>query len=694
MMRLLFGLIALSVSCTTLAVPVAAQVVADDAIAAIEAASDNAWDVAYVLAGQDNVVTRDLVTWLRLRDGDGSFADYRAFVAARPDWPGLDQIRAKGEEAILKGTEPAVVLAWFADQAPRTGEGAVRLAEAYIATDEPDLAEEVLQAAWLDLTLTDSGHTAMIEAFPDILAPLHEARTDALLWRWKRTEVDRMLPLLAPGFRALVEARMAYIGKTGKEDDKLALVPATLRGDPGLAYDRYNWLADKGNRTAAIAILLEHSTSAEALGQPFRWSGWRRSLARWEMREGRYARAYKLASEHFLTDGDSYADLEWLSGYIALRYLDNPTQALVHFRRANAAVGSPISEGRMEYWSARAFEALGDTAQADASYRVAAQHQTGFYGLLAAEKLGLSLDPALTGANDPQDWQDAAFLNDDMTRAALTLLKGGERGAAVLFFVELGKTLDAADLSRLGALLSSMGETYYEVLLGKTAVTRGVLVPTIYFPIHDMAKMSLPVPTALALSIARRESEFNAGVGSPVGALGLMQLMPATAQEVAGLLGMPYSRGRLTSDWAYNATLGSAYLSELQDQFGYSPVQIAAGYNAGPSRPEIWMDERGDPRLGEVDVIDWIENIPFRETRNYVMRVAESIPVYEARLSGRTGPVQFLTLLQGEKPITRPLARGEGTEATVATSDAPASAATATENAPAVSARPLARPAI
>jgi len=188
-------------------------------------------------------------------------------------------------------------------------------------------------------------------------------------------------------------------------------------------------------------------------------------------------------------------------------------------------------------------------------------------------------------------------------------------------------------------------------------VTRDILIPSIYYPLHDLAELDLPVAPALALSVARRESEFNETIGSPVGALGLMQVMPATAEEVAGWLDLPYSRARLTADWEYNATLGAAYLAYLTEEFGPTPVMIAAGYNAGPSRPRTWMSERGDPRVREMDIIDWIEHIPFRETRNYVQRVTESMPAYEARLTGRSGPIRFTALLLGEKPLVRPLAR-------------------------------------
>ena len=432
-------------------------------------------------------------------------------------------------------------------------------------------------------------------------------------------------------------------------------VPSSLQADAGLTYHRYAWLAGRGERTDAVAILLERSTSGAALGEPFRWSGWRRVLARWEMREGRADQAYALASRHYLTEGASYADLEWLSGYLALTYLGDPAQALVHFQNGLRAVSSPISVGRMQYWIGRTYETKNDAALAAQAYSAAADNQTGYYGLLASEKVGRPLDPALVGASVA--WRDAPVFDADITKAALMLLAGGERGHAVTFFAALGRSLDAESLAQLGAYLTEIDEQYYALLLGKTAVARGVLVPAIYFPLHDLAEMDLPVDPALSLSIARRESEFNIGIGSPVGALGLMQLMPATAQEVAGWLDLPYTRSRLTTDWSYNATLGAEYLAFLEKDFGSSPVMIAAGYNAGPSRPKTWMDERGDPRLREMDVVDWIEHIPFRETRNYVMRVTESIPIYHARLTGQAGPIAFTKLLIGSKPLVRPIAR-------------------------------------
>ncbi len=632
--------------------PAISQTVDPAQIAAIEAA-ETGWDEAYALT--TDPVTTDVLTWLRLREGRASFATYQAFVASNPDWPDLVRLRAASERVIQKGHDPAEVIGWFADTPPQTGEGAVRLAEALMTTGKIEEANAVLRTAWIDLRLTESGHKAMMAAFPDLLEPFHVARTDALLWRHRRTEATRMLPLLDDEQRPLAAARMGYLARTRNMLPLYQAVPAGLREDAGLIYSRLTWLANRGDWTEAVEVLLDRSTSRASLGEPFRWSGWRRTLARWEMREGRADQAYALASRHYLAEGAAYADLEWLSGYISLTYLGDPTQALTHFQNAAAVVSSPISASRMHYWIGRTYEVKGEAELAADAYAAAAEHQTGFYGLLASEKLGRPLDP-IWAASDA-DWAQAPVFDQDVVKAAFLLLAAGERGHAVTFFAALGRTLDPDALAQLGAYLNEIDEQYYTLLLGKTAVANGTLVPSIYFPLHDLAEMDLPVDPALSLSIARRESEFNIGIGSPVGALGLMQLMPATAEEVAGFLNLPYTRGRLTSDWRYNARLGAKYLSVLEEDFGWSPVMIAAGYNAGPSRPKTWMDERGDPRVREMDVVDWIEHIPFRETRNYVMRVTESLPIYRARLSGQAGPVAFMDLLIGEKPLLRPRAR-------------------------------------
>lgn len=640
--------------------------------AAFAAAQEGDWQTAYALMAEEGDLGRDLITWMRLREGDAVFAEYPAFLAARSGWPGLDAAR-EAAEGLIEDTVPnADVIAFFDGRAPETGEGALAYARALMADGGADAAQEMLIETWRSLGLDERGFDALIGAYPDLLLPHHAARADMLLWRWRTEDAARLLPHLDEGHRALVRARIGYIDGADDLDERLDLVPARLRGDPGLAYDRFNWLAGRGDWTEAVALMRERSTSAEALVHPWRWGSWRRILARWQMREGKPRIAYDLASRHFLDDGASFADLEWLSGYLALTYLDDPALALRHFQTFEAAVSTPISSGRAGYWLGRAHAALGDDAAARAAFARGADHQSTFYGLLASERIGRPLDPALAGGEVFPDWQEADFITDDRFRAAMMLLSGQERGLSVLFVADLAKALDRTQVGQLGGLLMELDEPFFAVLVAKTALRGDILVQDIHFPLHSMAEMDLPVDMALAMAVARQESEFRTDAGSAVGALGLMQLMPGTAQDMARDLDLPYSRARLVLDWPYNARLGGAYLDYLQREFGDSPVLIAVGYNAGPGRVRNWIGERGDPRRGDMDVVDWIEHIPFRETRNYVMRVTEGIPVYRARLTGQTGPVAFSKLLRGAMPLIRPRPRPEGLGAAAAPEEADA----------------------
>ncbi|MBU2244745.1 MAG: lytic transglycosylase domain-containing protein, partial [Alphaproteobacteria bacterium] len=365
----------------------------------------------------------------------------------------------------------------------------------------------------------------------------------------------------------------------------------------------------------------------------------RRTLARQMMRDGKAQIAYAAASRHGLSaEEDHYADLEWLSGYIALRYLDDPALALDHFNRFRVSVTTPISLGRAGYWEGRALEAMGAADDAAAAYAFGAQFQTAFYGLLSAEKIGRSLDPALTGELRFADYKQAAFMGSSVLKAAVLLDEAGDAPLAARFLRHLGESLSPQELGQLGDLALDL-DPYLAVLVAKFAADQGIVLNRAYYPLHAMAQADLPVEPELALAIARRESEFYPKARSGVGARGLMQLMPRTGAAMAEKLGIPGFEEAQLDDPILNARLGSAYLAQLEEEFGRNIPLIAVGYNAGPSRARDWITRFGDPRGGKVDPVDWIEHLPFRETQNYVMRVAESLPVYRARLHGETGPI-------------------------------------------------------
>ncbi|KKL67968.1 hypothetical protein LCGC14_2129670, partial [marine sediment metagenome] len=431
-------------------------------------------------------------------------------------------------------------------------------------------------------------------------------------------------------------------------DGAIQGVPEELADDAGLAYERFRWRMAKGLKDSALELMAQRSVSAEGLGRPSHWARERVDLAREKMLGGDVDQAYAIASTHWLEDGSRFADLEWLSGYLALTYLDQPERALEHFRRFRGAVATPISLGRAGYWEGRAHEALNDPEGARNAYAFGAEYQTSFYGLLAAERAGLPLDPLLTGKEVFPPLAESEFRNHSTLEAALLLQAAGERELAERFFVTLGESLSREEIGTLADLALRLGEPHLALMIAKQAARLGFEIAKSYYPVVELGVENMPVARELALSIARRESEFNPGVSSGVGASGLMQLMPGTAREVASLLDLPYSKERLFSDPSYNATLGSAYLAGLIKRFGNNPILVSAGYNAGPGRPLRWMRERGDPRTADVDMIDWIEHIPFDETRNYVMRVAESLPVYRARLSGKTGNTSFSKEIAGQ----------------------------------------------
>ncbi len=604
--------------------------------AAFEAMRAGDWAKVEELSRQSGKLTQDVIEWQRLRGSkEGSFDEYRDFLNRRSDWPGLALLRQRGEATIPVDADPKVVRAYFAGHSPRTGTGILRLAEADFTLGKDAEAKALVIRAWRSFSLTKEERAAFLDGYAKLLAPHHIARMDMLLWRGLAPEVEAMLPLVPPGWQALAKARIALRKNRNGVDALINAVPADLSADPGLAYERFVWRARKGRNADAISLLVEQSTSPEALGSPRRWSGWRRALARAEMRQGRYRQAYELAARHQLTDGSAYADLEWLSGYLALRFLNQPELALDHFTRFRATVSTPISLGRAEYWLGRALEAMGDPQAAKSAYAEGAKYQTSFYGLLAAEKAGAGMLPALAGTESFPSWKDAAFMKSSVLQAALLLQKAGERRRAQSFVSHLAAPMSRQEMGQLSQFALSIGEDYMAVMIGKQAAAKGYILPEAYYAVHPLAEGDLPVDTELALAIARRESEFNPGVVSSVGARGMMQVMPKTAEAVAKRLAVDYSSDRLLSDWAYNVRIGSTYLAELEQEFGGNHVLVAAAYNAGPSRVRRWIEDQGDPRSGTIDVVDWIEHIPFRETRNYVMRVMESLPVYRARIVGK-----------------------------------------------------------
>ncbi|MGB8814137.1 MAG: lytic transglycosylase domain-containing protein [Paracoccaceae bacterium] len=605
------------------------------------------WPGAVAAAQGAGAVGADIVEWQRLRAGEGDLGEYEAFLARRADWPGLSLLRQEGEIAVGRSLTPARVMQYFDAGAPATGGGALALTRALQAMGRGAEAEAEAVRAWRDLPFEVGDEAEMLALYPQALARAHQARLDRLLWDDKRAEAKRMLGHVSKPWQALAAARMALRAEAANASALVKAVPAEVADDPGLAYERFVWRMRKDLTDDAVALILDRSTSEARLGRPEAWAERRASLARALYRAGKPEVAYKVAASHHLTTGSDYADLEFVAGFVALRGLGDAATALDHFKRLQSAVVTPISVSRALYWQGRAQEAAGDKVAAKAAFTAAARHQTAYYGLLAAERLGLSLDAGILAEDRPSDWRQAAFARSSVLEAALLLAKAGDRTLSKRFFLHLAEGLTDTEMTQLADLALVINEPHIAVLIGKAAAERGLIIPRAYFPVTEMVPDGLAVSRALALSIARRESEFDPDARSKAGARGLMQVMPTTGKLMAGKLGVTFDLGRLSSEPSYNAAMGAGYLRQLVDEFGPSVALIASGYNAGPGRPRRWVTEFGDPRKAEVDVVDWVEMIPFTETRTYVMRVSESVVIYRAKLKGAVGPVRLQAELRG-----------------------------------------------
>jgi len=615
---------------------------------AMDAVRAGSWDNAARIARQDGPVAADIIEWHRLRAGRGTYEDVVDFLNRRPDWPGEDYLRRQSEDVVIAAGD-AAILDFFNGHAPQTPLGVLAHAAALIRADRLGDAQARLVLAWRTMPMNAVSQAMFLAEHEALLKPHHAARLDEMLWRRDHDEARQMYDLVSDDDKALSETRIGLQNLRADVNQLINALPPSRAGDPGLQRDRFEWRIRKGLGDSAKDLILSQSISAKALGQPGAWSNRRRAMARDEMRTGDPKVAYRLASQHFLTEGSDFADLEWLSGYIALRFLKDPELALSHFTKHDSAVESPISQGRAGYWQGRAFEAMNDSENAAKAYAKGAEFQSSFYGLLSAERGGLPFDATLAGEAPKQDWRTSALAQAPLFQAGMLLQASGELSIGERFWTHLAEQLMPDDAALLGQAAIDMNQPHLAVMIGKRVAQRGITIAAPYYPLHPAIKLDLNMAPEMVLAIARRESEFDPVVQSHVGARGLMQLMPGTAQDVARDLDISalHTTDRLIADPDYNARLGSEYLSQMAGRFGGNVVMVSAAYNAGPARPPRWMADYGDPREGDIDVVDWIEMIPFRETQNYVMRVTESLPIYRARLGKDPLPQPFSEELIG-----------------------------------------------
>ncbi|WP_162917503.1 lytic transglycosylase domain-containing protein [Dongia deserti] len=575
-----------------------------------------------------------VIQWLDLtRPGPGrDFREMSEFLRANPDWPLRYTLTQQAERAMPEYLQPQDILKWFGERDPLTVEGAIKLAGALSATRQEKRAEQIVWAAWIGRDFNKENEQVFLQRFGHLLHPQqHWARLDRLMWDGERDQALRMLDRVDANRQALAEARLKLAREATDALAAVAAVPAELRKDAGLIFEHARLLRrqDKFNQAAA---LLDPPPQG-VLRPDTMWAELKRA-SRGLLNEGNISAAYRLAAAHGTTSGESFAEGEFMAGWIALRFLQDAPTAMKHFTALYAGTTSVISQSRGAYWAGRAAEQMGDMAKAQDWYKTAAKGMTTFYGQLAAAHLNDGRKLQLAATAKPTAQEKALFDKKELVRVVRMLTALGEGDRTRLFLTKLMELSSRpAEYQLIAALAMEINRKDFAVVVAKEARTRGTEMIDFLYPVITLPSGHNPEP-ALVLGIIRQESAFDVGAVSSAGARGLMQLLPGTAKGVAKQAGVKFAETRLTSDSHYNITLGKAYLDELLSRFGGSYVLTAAAYNAGPSRVRNWISTYGDPRDRSTDVIDWIESIPFDETRNYVMRIIENTQVYRARLNG------------------------------------------------------------
>jgi len=572
--------------------------------------------------------------WLQTPNSGAGFDAIAQFISSSHEWPAREALLRRADEAVTEAAGDARIIEWYAQYPPETGLGWLRLSEALDRMGRETDALISARRAWVDGNLSLRDELEMWREFGTRFgAADHAQRLDRLLWDEQIEAARRMLPRVEADVRTLAEARIALALRLPHAEKLIDALPQHLRLDGGLAYDHMRWNRRQGKDDLVETLLYDAPAD---LGRAEKWWVERHFRARKAMVEGRISEAYRLAAGHGVKSGPSMVEAEWLAGWIALRLLQEPRTALKHFTALQENVRTPVSLARSGYWLARTHESLGNPAEARRWYGEASRQATSFYGQLATFALDPGAKLRLPDEPEPHAAAVKKFESREVVKVARILTELGQEDRLRPFILRLAHTAESPEEHLLAARLArQLNRVDLAVAATKrSARYAGVVLVKEAFPlVEPMAQADAPEP-ALVLAVSRQESEFNQYAKSPVGARGLMQLMPATAKGVSKEIKLSYSEARLTSDADYNVRLGSHYLNGLLRNWDNNYVLSLAGYNAGEARVRKWIRDWGDPRHESVDPVDWIELIPFSETRNYVQRVLEGVQVYRAQLKG------------------------------------------------------------
>jgi soluble lytic murein transglycosylase len=597
-------------------------------------------DATQTEAAISDPVARKLAEWLILRsDDNGASAErYRAFVAANPSWPSQTFLRRRIEAALWDDhRDDATVWAWFENESPLSAKGKFSLARVMIARGDRANAERLVRDAWRNDAMSEDTESTALDLFGALLTPGdHKARMDLLLYGSEHEAALRAAKRLGAPQVALAKARIAAYRKASNTKALLDEVPHELHGDPGYIFSKIQLLRREEKFAEAAQLMLSAPKDPGRLYNLDEWWVERRLLSRKMLDIGEHRSAYLIARDAALPARDIYkTEQEFTAGWIALRFLTDPATAAQHFARIGIGSVNPTALARAGYWQGRAAEAAGRSQEARNAYAAAAEHSTSYYGQLARAKLGL---PQIELKGAPAA-RGRGIERLEIVRAVQLLYELDEREIAIPIFGDLGENGDPDALIGVGELASRNGDARGMLLLGKAALNRGLPFDFYAYPVSGIPpfkSIGPDVEQSIVFAIARQESAFNPSVVSPANAYGLMQVTPDAGRYVCKKYGASFDLGRLKTDPVYNAALGAAELGGLIEDYRGSYIMTFAAYNAGRGSVKKWIERYGDPRDPKVDAVDWVEQIPFSETRNYVQRIIENLQVYRARFGGGT----------------------------------------------------------
>ena len=582
----------------------------------------------------------EYIDWLdyqRPAAGHG-FAAIQHFIKTHPDWPKQAILRMRAEEAMGR-VPPDQILDWFAAYPPLSAAGRIHQAEALLATGRITQAQQVIRETWRHADFGRRQEHQFIRHHHDLWTlEDNNARLDRLLWEGKLTAARRVMGRVDSDHAALAEARRRLRIYRGGVDWAINQVPPQFLDDPGLLYERLRWRRRKQRIPEAIEIL---DQAPAPLPYPELWWAERDIIIRRVVDSKQYDLAYRLAREHGQSTGTlGFAEAEWLAGWIALRFLKDGAAASRHFKTMYENVQFSLSQSRAAYWAARAAAHLGQEEEATSWNRKAAAHPTTFYGQLAS--WALQETPRFKPFPKPGPHAQARMNDQELVRLVTLLSTIGQSQRIDPFIRYLYKKAQSPiDKALVIELAGGAGRSDLAAKYARDAQKFQIDLMEYAYPLPAQAGIFLPqtpgYDPALIMAIIRQESGFDPEAQSHAGARGMMQIMPATAKKLSRRLGLPYSRSRLKEDRDYNLTLGRSYIEGLLERYDQSLILALAAYNAGPARVKKWIKKNGDPRREEVNSLDWIEKIPFRETRIYVQRVLSNLQVYRARLAA--GPL-------------------------------------------------------